>query len=240
MIEKHYYIEGVPVVEYGEKTEKVILYVHGKCGNAEEGGTLSDVAVKKGYYVISAELPEHGVRKEEKGFDPWHVVPELQAVMCALRKEGHDVYLYAVSIGAYFSMLAFAAEPPTSSLFVSPILDMKRLIGDMMKWANVTPERLAEEGEIVTPFGETLSQRYLDYATENPIPKWDGDGRTFILYAERDNLTGRATVDAFAEKFKSKLTVMADGEHYFHTEEQLEFLRAWEEDCLDRIASSKL
>ena len=37
-----------------------------------------------------------------------------------------------------------------------------------------------------------------------------------------------AVLDDFVRRFGCGLTVMEDGEHWFHTPEQLDFLREWE------------
>ena len=50
---------------------------------------------------------------------------------------------------------------------------------------------------------------------------------TCILYGEHDNLTSIETVSAFATQHHADLTVMPDGEHWFHTEEQMQFLDQW-------------
>ena len=132
---------------------------------------------------------------------------------------------YTAKLGAYFSLLAFREEKLEKSLFVSPILGMEKLIRDMMGWAGVTREQLKAAGEMPTAFGETLSWKYLTYAEEHRINKWDSP--TAILYAGQDHLTARATVDSFAQRFGCTVTVMENGEHWFHTEEQLAVLDAW-------------
>jgi len=50
-----------------------------------------------------------------------------------------------------------------------------------------------------------------------------------ILYAERDNLTTMKTIKNFADAHAASLTICDQGEHWFHTPEQLAFLRNWEE-----------
>lgn len=110
------------------------------------------------------------------------------------------------------------------ALFISPILDMEQLILDMMKWADVTEEELAKNGEIQTDFGETLSWKYLCFVRENPI-EWHV--KTEILYALHNHLTSRQTVDEFINSHDAHLTVMENGEHWFHTDEQLAFLNCW-------------
>ncbi|MBR1752664.1 MAG: alpha/beta hydrolase, partial [Ruminococcus sp.] len=107
---------------------------------------------------------------------------------------------------------------------ISPIVDMERLILDMMKWSGVDEKKLAERGEIKTSFGETLSWEYLCYVRKHPI-KWDIP--TEILYGGNDSLTSLDTITGFAERTGAGLTVMQGGEHWFHTEEQLGFLANW-------------
>lgn len=50
---------------------------------------------------------------------------------------------------------------------------------------------------------------------------------TSILYGEKDNLTSKETITKFAEQISANLTIMEDGEHWFHTDEQLNFLDTW-------------
>ena len=73
-------------------------------------------------------------------------------------------------------------------------------------------------------FGETLSWEYLCFVRNNPI-EWNVP--TDILYAENDFLTSLETMTNFANKTNSSLTIMKNGEHYFHTEEQMNFLDNW-------------
>ena len=115
---------------------------------------------------------------------------------------------------------------PAKALLVSPVLDMERLIRSMMQWAGVTEELLQEQGEIHTSFGQTLSWRYLRWVREHPVSRWDCP--IHILYANRDNMTSRATVEAYARRSHAQLTVV-NGEHWFHTPEQLASLQNWEE-----------
>lgn len=110
------------------------------------------------------------------------------------------------------------------ALFISPILDMEQLIIDMINWANTSEKELAEKREIQTDFGETLSWEYLCFVRDNSII-WNV--KTEILYAEHDNLTSRKTVDEFINGHDAHLTVMENGEHWFHTDEQIEFLNNW-------------
>ena len=226
MKEIHIAVQEIPTVLYGDSSESLFLYIHGKMGFKEEAARFAEIVCPKGYQVLSIDLPGHGERTGEmERFVPWEVVSELQSVYAYARQRWKRISLYANSIGAYFSLLAFREAKPEKSLFVSPILDMEKLIRDMMGWAGVTEEQLKETGEIPTTFGETLSWKYLTYAIGNRITKWNSP--TAILYAGQDHLTARQTVDDFAQRFGCTVAVMENGEHWFHTEEQLAVLDAW-------------
>lgn len=139
--------------------------------------------------------------------------------------KGYDsVILIANSIGAFFSMNSLYEKKIDKALFISPIVNMEKLITDMMIWANVTEEELRIKKEIPTEFGEILSWQYLCYVQSNQI-EWNVP--TYILYGEKDNLTSIDTILEFSDKTGSSLTVMRNGEHWFHTDEQMKFLDNW-------------
>ena len=120
--------------------------------------------------------------------------------------------------------IAWQVEQLEKAFLISPIVNMEKLICDMMLWANVNESELAEKKEIKTDFGETLSWDYLCYVRENQI-EWNVP--TYMLYGEKDNLTSFETISKFANQMNASLTVMRNGEHWFHTDEQMEFLDNW-------------
>ena len=226
MREERFCIGHIPAVLCGEPSERVWLFLHGKQGCKEEGLDFAELVCPKGWQVCSIDMPEHGQRQGgPEQLVPWQVVPELELVMACARSRWRQVALRANSIGAWFAMQAFGKEPPVRSLFVSPILDMAELIRRMMGWAGVTEAELEARGALGTAFGETLSWRYWQHALDRPITRWDSP--TAVLYGGTDNLTPRSTAEAFAARFHADLTVMEEGEHWFHTPEQLEVLRQW-------------
>lgn len=228
MREEKFAINSIPSVLYGEPNDRIYLFVHGKCGCKEEGRAFAEIVCPKGWQVLAIDLPEHGERQNGKpSFDPWHVVPELRSVIVYTQQHWRHIALRATSIGAWFSMQAFVGELLEKALFVSPVLDMEKLIRNMIQWVGVDEARLQAEEEISTDFGETLSWRYLQFAREHPVAGWAIN--TAILYPGRDNLTTRTTVDEFAHHFGCDLTIIKDGEHWFHTPEQLAVLQKWEE-----------
>ena len=108
--------------------------------------------------------------------------------------------------------------------FISPIVDMEQLILNRMSWAGVTETELEEKGVISTLFGQGLSWDYLCYVREHPVC-WNVPTR--ILYGSLDNLTSHETIASFAKTHGNELTVMEEGEHWFHTDEQMRFLDNW-------------
>ena len=133
MKEIHITVQEIPAVLYGDSSESLFLYIHGKMGCKEEAARFAEIVCPKGYQVLSIDLPGHGERTVEmERFVPWEVVPELQAVYGFAQQRWKKIGLYANSIGAYFSLLAFREHKLEKSLFVSPILDMEKLIQKMM------------------------------------------------------------------------------------------------------------
>lgn len=193
--------------------KKLIIYIHGKGGNANEANyykpLFSDCDVI-GFDYISQT--------------PWDAKKEFPEYFDFVSKGYDTVSIIASSIGAYFAMLSLSAKRIAAAYFISPIVDMEKLISDMMTWAKVTESDLTERKEIPTDFGETLSWDYLCYVRKKPI-KWNIP--THILYGENDNLTAFETMSEFADKIKASLTVMKNGEHWFHTDEQMKFINNW-------------
>ena len=193
--------------------KKAILYIHGKGGSHLDAEQYKKICL--GFDVIGIDYAVSF---------PWIVQNRIKSVYDEVYKEYDQIFIIANSIGAYFAMHTLQNCKIEKALFISPILDMERLILDMMSWANILEKDLCEKGEIPTDFGETLSWDYLCFVRDNSI-KWSVP--TEILYAGKDNLTSRQTVDAFIESHNANLTVFENGEHWFHTDEQLTFLNKW-------------
>lgn len=189
---------------------KCILYVHGMGGSPSEAERYREIC--PGFDVIGAEYD---------GSFPSRARDDIRGIYDSLRG---NVYLIANSIGAYFAMLALQGCEVKKALFISPVLDMERVILGMMRRAGVSEDDLRVKGEIVTASGGVLSLEYLRFVRENPLV-WNVP--TEILYAGNDTITSRETVNEFASGHDVKLTVMENGEHWFHTEGQIAFLDEW-------------
>ena len=217
-------IGPTPALLIGEKSEKVFLFVHGLHGQKEEALAFAEVAVPKGYQVLAIDLPverteqreplsslewpsRDGRRQSQR--KPWEVLPLLNEVRDYLYENWQSVSIRANSIGSWFSLLAFQGKVVNQALFVSPLLDMK-------KYIELMPQR---------------EDDYYEWVINNQITSWNAP--TFILRPEVDLVVSEEVDQEFISQHHCQVTIMADGEHWFHTPEQLAFLKAWEMSVLN-------
>ena len=146
-MKREFMLGSVPVVIYGEESARVFLFVHGLHGCKEEAARFAAVAVPRGWQVLAMDLPEHGGRKDGKRLVPWDVIPELQSVLRYAGGRYATIAVHATSIGAWFSMHAFADARIEKSLFVSPLVDMPAMIRGMMVAAGVDRARQTGKGD---------------------------------------------------------------------------------------------
>lgn len=191
----------------------LVIYIHGRGGNIEETNH---------YQSIFRESDVIGF--EYKSQTPWDAEIEFPMLYDMYAKAYDSITLIANSIGAYFAMISLAEKNITHALFISPIVDMEKLISGIMKQSNITEDELKSKKKMNTKFGEILSWEYLSHVKNHPI-RWNVP--TSILYGEKDNLTSKESITKFAEQISADLTIMEDGEHWFHTDEQLNFLDTW-------------
>ena len=191
----------------------IVIYVHGKGGSVEEA---------EHYKALFPDSTVIGFAYRAQ--TPWEAKAEFPQFFARQRAHCDSITLIANSIGAFFALSALDETLVDNAYFISPVVDMEKLIGNMMCCANVTEQELAERREIPTDFGETLSWDYLLYVREHPI-SWHVP--TAILYGAQDNLTDKETISAFAKEIGAALTVMPDGAHWFHTAAQMRFLDDW-------------
>ncbi len=187
---------------------------------------LAETAMAQGQQVLSFDLPEHGERRRESiPCTPDVCRTELQIILAYGKEQWRSIRLFGCSLGAYFSLLTYAGEAFSQCLFLSPVVDMQKLIKNMMAHAGVTDEQLEREQEIVIPDMQTLSWTYYTYVKSHPITTWQTP--TALLYGEQDTITAYSLISDFAKRFSCSLTVMPGGEHFFHTPEELVYYRRW-------------
>jgi len=198
--------------------KKVIVYVHGKGGSAQEAN----------YYRKFFDDNFDIIGFDYKSETPWEAKKEFEKYFADIFSKYNNVLLIANSIGAYFSLISLSKFPIKKALFISPVVDMESLILDMLNRENISEEELRLKKVIHTSFAETLSWEYLSFARSNPIIC---NIPSTILYGKNDNITSFKTIIDFSEKINADLTVMENGEHWFHTEEQMLFL----DNCFEKF-----
>lgn len=223
-------IDNIPTVLWGESSSKVYIAVHGNMSNKQDKPIeiLAQKLVSKGYQVLSFDLPQHGDRAGES--EPCKVqncVNDIKKVISYVKQTTNDISLFACSMGAYFSMASFLHMDlmPQKTLFLSPVVDMNRVINNIMSYFNIDENKLKEEQVIETSIGQTLYWDYYSYVKENPINKWDS--KTSIIYGDKDEITQLEVIDKFAKEYNCNLKIIEDCEHYFHTQRQLEEYENW-------------
>lgn len=208
--------------ECNNKSKEAILYVHGKGGNAGES---------EHYKMFFPDSYIYGF--DYKAENPWDAKKEFIDKVKELSEKYNKIILIAGSIGAYFSMNAGIDRYIDKAYFISPIVNLERLIMDMLNWAGTSEATLKQRKIIPVDFGDDLSWDYLQYVRNNKI-SWETP--TEILYGSLDNFQSIDTINEFAKRTASLVTVMEGGEHWFHTDEQMKFLDDW---MKEKVAGEK-
>jgi len=222
----HLFIENIPAIVWGDRSENAFIAVHGDMSHKADDviALFAQEAVSKGYQVISFDLPEHGDRKlESTPCKVQNCVNDLQTNIRYARSIFKNISLFACSIGAYFSLLTY--EELKQALFLSPVVDMELIINNMMQGFGIGEERLNIEKEIKTPIGKTLYWDYYCYVKEHPINSWPTP--TSILCGSEDKINETRVVSAFAKRFGCDIDVLQNADHYFHTNEQMSYFAQW-------------
>ena len=112
---------------------KTVLYIHGKGGNASESTH---------YERLFPDCKVIGL--DYKTFSPWETGKEIHEAVVSLKTDAESIILIANSIGAFFSMNANLNSLIEKAYFISPVVNMEKLICDMMNRANVTEAELKQ------------------------------------------------------------------------------------------------
>lgn len=193
--------------------KKAVVYIHGKGGNAGEAGHYKKFF--PGCEVIGFDYTSQ---------TPWEAADEFAGFFDNIGRNCTSITLIASSIGAFFAMNALHNGQIERAYFISPVVNMEELISGLMQRAGVSEKELEERGTVETGFGETLSWKYLSWVRSHPV-SWRV--RTSVLYGSADSLQSLDSIKAFAETAGADLTVMDNGGHWFHTDEQMAFLDNW-------------
>ena len=98
-----------------------VIYIHGKGGSAAEC---------EHYKSLFPDCEVIGL--DYQTFTPWETGKEIHIAVEELKSKYENVILIANSIGAFFSMNAGIDDMIQKAYFISPIVDMEKLITNMM------------------------------------------------------------------------------------------------------------
>ena len=117
--------------------ENAIIYIHGKYGTAEEA---------EHYKKFFNEADIIGFKYTSEY--PWDFQKEFSNFIDNIYTKYKKISIIANSIGAYFTMLSLTNKNIEKAFFISPIVDMEKLITDMMFLENITEKELYKKKEI--------------------------------------------------------------------------------------------
>ncbi|MDD6036856.1 MAG: alpha/beta hydrolase [Lachnospiraceae bacterium] len=218
-------IHGIPAILWGGNSDKIYIHVHGKMSRKEYAESFAEIAEQKGYQTLSFDLPEHGERTDTAyRCDVWNGSKDLNSIAEYVFEKWESVSLFACSLGAYFSLNAYANRNFERCLFQSPIVDMKWLVEHMMLWSGITGAMLEREKEIETEI-DILRWDYYRYIQTHPIKEWSV--KTAILYGALDNLQPIESIQSFADRFGCRLTVSEQSKHPFMEEADFAVVEKW-------------
>ena len=119
------YVRNKILGEY--KVKNAVIYIHGKYGTAEEAE----------YY--KKFFKEADVIAFEYTSDyPWNFKKEFSTFFDDICTKYKKISIIANSIGAYFIMISLSNKDIEKAFFISPIVDMEKLIIDMILSENIT------------------------------------------------------------------------------------------------------
>ena len=224
MILKRFDLDSIPAILWGEPSDRLYIYVHGKMSRKEAAEPFARLAEQKGFQTLSFDLPQHGERRDSAILDILTGIRDLNAAADYAFARRKHVSLFACSLGAYFSLQAYADLPLEKALFQSPVVDMAFLTNRMMEWFSVTPDELSARGVVDTPIHPLRWGDYR-YILDHPVKRWLIP--TDILYGGLDTMQTLEVMQSFAERFGARLTVSAGSEHPFMAPSDRKIAEAW-------------
>ena len=196
------------------KEKKVVVYIHGLYGSAEEAKDYS--YLKDEYDVVGLDYQDG---------NPWEIKDTIRNEFEKLTKDYKEIIVIANSIGAFYAYEYLSDYKIRHAFFISPIADMSQIIFNKMMREGIQHNELEEKKTIICKDGTVLSFDFYQHVS-NYKDNWKVP--TDILYGEHDEIVYIENIaDFLASHPSSRLTIMHGAEHYFHTEEEKEFIKNW-------------
>lgn len=205
-------IKGKKAVE--QERKKIVVYIHGLKGSHEE---IKDYGYLKNEYDI--------VGLEYQDGNPWEVKEVIKEEFKKITKGYDEIVVIANSIGAFYTYECLSNFKIKKAFFISPIVSMFQTIVNLMVANNIKDKELEKKKFITLKDGTVLSFEFYQHVS-NDDDKWNKP--TEILYGAYDEQVYLGSMIEFLERHPlCKLTVKEDAEHYFHTDEEKDFIKKW-------------
>ena len=196
------------------KHKKVAVYIHGLHGSAKEA---DDFAYLKDEYDVAG--------LDYKDGNPWELEDILRKEFEKITKNYKEIIVIANSIGAFYAYEYLSDFNIKHAFFISPIASMFQIIFNLRMQYGISEQELKEKKIIALENGQVLSYDFYKHVS-NYKDNWTVP--TDVLYGSRDDVVYVENIaDFLADHPKAKLTIKRDSEHYFHTEEEIEFIKNW-------------
>lgn len=196
------------------REKKVVVYIHGLYGSAEEAKDYS--YLKDEYDVVGLDYQDG---------NPWELKDTIRNEFEKLTKDYKEIIVIANSIGTFYAYEYLSNYKIRHAFFISPIADMSQIIFNKMMREGIHRNELEEKRIITCKDGTVLSFDFYQHVS-NYKDNWKVP--TDILYGEHDEIVYIENIaDFLASHPSSRLTIMHGAEHYFHTEEEKEFIKNW-------------
>ena len=198
-----------------QKHDRVIVYIHGLYGNAKEAN----------FYKFLFDYDVKGLDYEDG--NPWEVGPIIKDKFQEIIKPYKEAVVIANSIGAFYAYEYLSEFNIKQAFFISPIASMFKIFFNHLFTGNISKEELKEKKLVTLEDGTTLSYDYYErYSESDYHGNWNVP--TDILYGSNDELVYIETIVEFLKNHPlSKLTIKQDAGHWFHTDEELDFIKSW-------------
>lgn len=192
--------------------EYCMIYIHGLHGSALEA---------EFYAFCGKHMDVIGLAYQDG--DPWVVKDHIIEEFDKIASQYKGVIVVANSIGAFYAYRYLSQFKIEEAFFISPLVNMKKIIEKMMRKNHISLERLKQEQIIMLEDGQKLSYDF--YMSLDEEDQWRV--KTHILSGENDKLVDKDSLIHFLAAHQSTLTVMKNAGHYFHTPSQLRCIKKW-------------
>lgn len=221
-------INGIPAILWGDESTQIVIVTHGSQSHKEDRfiQCCAENLCKRGFQVLSFDLPEHGERKAKL---PIHTVrqaiEDLNEIYNYSNQRYSSIIGIGCSLGAYYTLVAYQRKPLKYGALLSPVVDLIELTHQMLENDSRTIEDVMIQNEITLSNGIVVRYEDYQYLRDHQVSKI-----TFplsILYGLNDKLISYRSIEKFISKHDCECIISDKSKHYFHTKEDMIQIDQW-------------